>query len=623
MKSLVQRNQFWFGLSVLCIATSMAAAGQSNTDERLIITQGEEWAYFETREMIGTAWREGTFDDSKWKRGKAEFGYGDGNETTVIDFGENAQSKFITTYFRKEFSIADPTVLEHTLLRVLRDDGAVVYLNGQEIHRTQMPAAPAVIQSSTLATYASAGIDESQFEEAYVESPPFIKGKNILAVEIHQSHRATSDMSFDLQLVQWLGGPAITRQPYLQQATPSGITLRWKTRIPCESVVRHGKSPDNLTTTVTVPAPTTDHVVSIGGLTDDERHYYQIGPEGGHPSFTVGGDPEHYFKELPTPGSKMPVQVWALGDSGTADANARRVRDAFLNYNQDVPPDVWLMLGDNAYSVGSATDYQRAVFDTYPTILANTVLWPTLGNHDGMNADSQTLTGPYYDNFTLPSQGESGGLPSGTEAYYAFDYGPVHFVCLDSQDSGRGPNGAMARWLRADLEDTLADWVIAYWHHPPYTKGSHDSDNPRDSAGRLAEMREFIVPILDEFRVDVVLCGHSHSYERSYLLTGHYCPSDTLTDDMILDSGDGRVVGDGAYEKTMSGTGEGTIYAVAGSSGKIGGGPLNHRAIFIGLNELGSVILEIDGDELQGIFLTDLGEVRDTFTIRKEGLAGR
>jgi hypothetical protein len=273
------------------------------------------------------------------------------------------------------------------------------------------------------------------------------------------------------------------------------------------------------------------------------------------------------------------------------------------------------MLGDNAYPWGTDIEYQAAVFEMYPTMLRKSALWPTFGNHDAISADSSTQSGPYYEIFSMPTQAEAGGMPSGTKAYYSFDYANLHFICLDSQGSSRLTTGAMMTWLRADLASTAQRWIIAFWHHPPYSKGSHDSD----IESRLVEMRQNALPILEAGGVDLVLTGHSHSYERSFLLDGHYGLSITLTARMIRDSGDGRVGGTGPYRKPTSGPAphEGAVYAVAGSSGQTSGGLLNHPAMFISLNRLGSMVLDVSGNRLDALFLRENGAIDDRFTVIK------
>jgi hypothetical protein len=252
----------------------------------------------------------------------------------------------------------------------------------------------------------------------------------------------------------------------------------------------------------------------------------------------------------------------------------------------------------------------------YPTILRNTQLWATLGNHDGHTADSATESGPYYDVFTLPRNAEAGGIASGTEAYYSFDYANIHFVCLESYETNRAVAGPMMTWLVNDVASTLQPWVIAFWHHPPYSKGSHDSD----SETRLIEMRQNALPILEAAGVDLVLSGHSHSYERSFFLDGHYGTSATLVPSMMIDAGDGRADGTGVYTKSpvVAAPNEGAVYAVAGSSGRISTAPLNHPAMFISLVELGSMVIDVDGDRLDAVFLNSNGVISDYFTISKE-----
>ncbi|HEX2749360.1 MAG TPA: metallophosphoesterase, partial [Verrucomicrobiales bacterium] len=282
-------------------------------------------------------------------------------------------------------------------------------------------------------------------------------------------------------------------------------------------------------------------------------------------------------------------------------------------------PDFTLQLGDNAYNAGTDTEFQGAVFDMYSAMLRKTTFWSCLGNHETDQATAFVDTYPYFNVYTFPTAGECGGVASGTEHYYSFDYGNVHVISLDSMTASRSSTGAMATWLQADLASTTATWIICIFHHPPYTKGSHNSDSETE----LIQMRQNFNPILEAGGVDLVLNGHSHCYERSYLLDGHYGSSGTLTASMKLDAGSGRPSGTGAYTKPLTGPRDhfGTVYSVAGSSGQISGGSLNHPAYFISLNNLGSLVLDVNGPRLDATFLRENGSIPDTYTIFKQGAA--
>ena len=119
--------------------------------------------------------------------------------------------------------------------------------------------------------------------------------------------------------------------------------------------------------------------------------------------------------------------------------------------------------------------------------------------------------------------------------------------------------------------------------------------------------------------MDLVLSGHSHSYERSFLIDGHYGTSSTFTPSMKKNGGSGREDGTGAYRKPTYGMAahEGAVYAVAGSSGQTSGGLLNHPAMFISLNSLGSMVLDVNGNRLDAAFIDQAGVRRDYFTILK------
>jgi hypothetical protein len=173
-------------------------------------------------------------------------------------------------------------------------------------------------------------------------------------------------------------------------------------------------------------------------------------------------------------------------------------------------------------------------------------------------------------------------------------------------------------------EANKQDWLIAYCHHPPYTRGSHNSDNDRDSEGRMRTIRETVVPLLEEHGLDLMMAGHSHAYERSHLLDGFYGRSTNINEQIHFKSkNDGRPDGTGTnsgiYLKPTRGPAahEGAVYVVAGSSGQTSGGRLQHPVNVISLNVLGSLVLDFDGPRLDATFIDDKAAVRDRFTIVK------
>jgi len=403
---------------------------------------------------------------------------------------------------------------------------------------------------------------------------------------------------------------SLSRGPYLQNGSTTAVTVRWRTSSNAASVVRFGTSASNLDQTVSNTTAKTEHELRLTGLSPNTKYYYSV--ETASAALASGAD---YYYET-SPSAAKPTRIWVLGDPGTANSSQTAVRNAYYNFTGSRHTDLWLMLGDNAYDDGTDSEYQSAVFNMYPTVLRNSVLWPTLGNHDGHSASSSSQTGPYYNVFTLPRNAEAGGVASGTEAYYSFDYGNIHFVCLNSYDVDRAATGAMLTWLKSDLAANTKDWLVAFFHHPPYSKGSHNSDSETE----LVQMRENALPILEDNGVDLVLAGHSHSYERSKFLDGHYGSSSSLTSAHVLDSGSGREDGDGAYQKAVGPVShEGAVYAVPGASGQTSGGSLNHPAMYVSLNVLGSFVLDIDGSRLDAQYLDNNGTRRDYFTLLKGG----
>lgn len=430
------------------------------------------------------------------------------------------------------------------------------------------------------------------------------------------------------------GAGTLTRGPYLQQASPTQMTVRWRNTLYDSGRVRYGSTPATLTEAVdeaTIPRGQFDHVVTLTGLTPNTTYNYSIGsgsdtlapaPADNAATFT--------FTTPPMTGTAVNTRVWVLGDAGTAGntdpSRQASVRDAFYNFTGARTPNLVLQLGDNAYNSGQDSEFQKAMFDMYPTMLRRTVFWSCLGNHETDQATAFVDTYPYFEIYTLPKAAEAGGVASGTEHYYSFDYGNIHFISLDSMTANRtvdDPNtaqnedGPMAAWLRNDLQSNTATWTICFFHHPPYTKGSHNSDTEVE----LVQMRQNFLPILEAAGVDLTLSGHSHIYERSYLIDGHYGLSTTLTPAMKLNASDGRPAGTGAYTKPIAGGGhKGAVYVVAGSAGQATSTQPDypHPAHYFGQVSLGSLVLDINGNRLDATFLRETGATPDTFTIQKQ-----
>jgi hypothetical protein len=446
------------------------------------------------------------------------------------------------------------------------------------------------------------------------------------------------------------GEAALTRGPYLQLVSSSSIHIVWRTLGETTPVVRYGRTLDNLDQVVnanqilvrrqaatgfqsndtvnedvsialplhSAPEGTVQYEAKLEDLESGTQYFYAVYDQA---QCLAGGDSEHFFRTNPTRGVKSPFRFWVVGDSGTGDSNQAAVYDGMRQYiaNQKRELDFFLHVGDMAYPKGTDAEFQRNFFDVYQPTLRHLTCWAAMGNHEGFTSKGLLGEGPYYDAYICPRRAEAGGLASASEAYYSFDYGNVHFICLDSHDLDRKPAGVMAKWLRADLEKTNSDWLVAFFHHPPYTKGSHDSDREH----QLIEMREFIMPILESGGVDLVLTGHSHIYERSMLIDGAY-QTPTTADGVVLDDGDGDPNGDGAYQKSVGlHPNQGVVQVVTGNGGakvsRRGTSPVMKRVVV----EHGSVIVDVSDDTLSAVMVNRESVQRDLFTIVKRGTVTR
>ncbi|MCK4749203.1 MAG: CotH kinase family protein, partial [Bacteroidales bacterium] len=169
-----------------------------STHDTYLITKGDQWRYLVSWDTPDWNWTAVEYDDGLWASGKAQLGYGDGDEETVVSYGGDPDNKIITTWFRKRFVIEDTSLYRRYSLNLLRDDGARVFVNGLEMIRDNM-------QRWSVGAYSPAaetvnGLLESTWFSYSLNPAMFRNGENVIAVEIHQSAGTSSDISFDLQL---------------------------------------------------------------------------------------------------------------------------------------------------------------------------------------------------------------------------------------------------------------------------------------------------------------------------------------------------------------------------------------------------------------------------------------
>ncbi len=184
------------------IAGVLLASGVVPAQE--LIEAGAVWKYDDTGSDLGSAWRAVGFNDNAWASGPAPLGYGDGDEATILSFGPDSRDKHATYYFRRDFQIVDPNITTGLTLHIRRDDGCVVYLNGIEIVRSNMPAG--TITYTTFTSSSVSGSAELAWHEFSLDPSLLLAGTNVLAVEVHQRGPSSSDVTFNLRL-------EVSRQP--------------------------------------------------------------------------------------------------------------------------------------------------------------------------------------------------------------------------------------------------------------------------------------------------------------------------------------------------------------------------------------------------------------------------
>ncbi len=495
---IISSDQLVSGTNLIAVEIHQRSSSSSDisfnlelkTEPAQYIQAGEEWKYLDDGSDQGTAWKETSFDDSSWDSGNAQLGYGDGDETTVLSYGGDSNNKYITYYFRHEFNVSNPNLSDNLKLEILRDDGAVVYINGTEVQRTNMPSG--TIDYLTHASGTIGGSDESIFNEFIISSDQLVTGTNLIAVEIHQRSSTSSDISFDLKLSSTNENQANFRKaPYLiYSGDHTEMIVLWQLLSSYSCTIEWGTDLTYSTGSQTTTEYGDDHQhkYTITNLANSTDYYYRV--IAGTDTITgnfVSGPPEDVSE----------ITFIAYGDTRTNPDKHDLVAQQILNIYSSNPDaqTILLLSGDLVSNGNNEGDWDNQFFDPQYTnmqeLFRSAPLMSALGNHEG----SGTLFEKY---FPYPFY-QSGDF------YWSFDYGPAHITIVD-QYSDYSPGSTQYQWLENDLASTTKKWKILMFHEPGWSAGGH---------GNNTDVQNYIQPLCEQYDVQFVINGHNHYYSRA------------------------------------------------------------------------------------------------------------
>ena len=288
-------------------------------------------------------------------------------------------------------------------------------------------------------------------------------------------------------LIPSLPAQHLTRGPSIWETDSSSFRVAFMSSSTVLGSIEWG--PTEALGNTTTGASTTDHAIRIAGLLPDHFYWYRVLLAG------TAATPVYRtrtFASATSTAAGSDVSFFVFGDCGTGSSGQTRV----ANFLQTWDWDLGLMPGDIIYPSGAASGFDPYFFTPYAATLRSTPFFPTLGNHDVQTSNGQ----PYLDAFHLPTAN------SGTERWYSFDHGRVHFIGLDSTNV----SSTQTTWLRNDLAAARANnaqWIFVTFHHPGYSSGT--------GHGRQQSVYQNWCPVFEEFEVDAVFQGHSHIYERT------------------------------------------------------------------------------------------------------------
>lgn len=507
----------FFGFQNLDFDQQVNAASPASEIE--LLAKGSQWKYLDNGSDQGTTWKSEVFDDSTWSTGNGPLGYSD-PVTTTVNYGSDSHNKFITTYFRTTFTVTDINDITSLNGYMRYDDGAVVYINGEEVARPNM--LPGEILYTT---FAGPSDHEGTDYESFSINPQFIhNGINSVAVEIHQINASSSDLMFDLNLIaneqtQDNESYSVSDLCLTPGANSSEMRFAWYSTGNSSNCVLQGALKEDMTGTefpendsmtfqgTTRPAVNgyTSNYVTVSGLPENMDFVYRVGDGQGNWSeiynfstkdtsdygFLVAGDPQ-------------------IGSKNT-DSDTQGWIDT-LNKSINMFPDTSFLLsvGDQVNTSNNESQYNGFFA---PEQFRSLPIATVIGNHDSSAPN-------YTYHFNNPNVTNYGTTTAGSGYYYT--YGNTLFIMINSNSLNNADQEALIQ--EAINANPNCKWRIISFHHSIYSAASHIDD------GDIEQRRNQMPQYIDKYDIDVVLMGHDHSYTRSYQMLANMPQKDQNID---------------------------------------------------------------------------------------------
>ncbi len=593
----------------------------ANTD--ILVAANSAWKYLDNNSNQGTAWYAPNFNDGSWASGLAELGYGDGNEATVVSFGPDSSNKYTTTYFRQKFNVSDPLKYNGIIARIVRDDGAAVYINGQETFRSNMPSGDINYQTNASSTVG--GSDESAYQTYNIDSSCLVSGENTVAVEVHQDRPDSSDISFMLELA----GVLSTSPSFVPSPTPTVTSV--PTAVPTVSSYTSSDIALNIGKDATeinfswysdeLSASSKVQVAKKSDMTGNEFPASQAGTFSGTVSPAVTG---YYSNKVTVTGLQESTQyVYRLGDGNEANWSP-----VYSFTTRDTEQFGFIAVGDPQIGAGNATtdtigwkDTMSKALSKFPDIsfmmsagdqvennnnesqytgyfapaeLRSLPFAPALGNHDnGANN--------YGYHYNLPNLSSQYGITTPGSSDYYYTYGNVLFMVLNTNNtSGASHKAFMQEAISANPD---AAWKVVMFHQAIYSSASHSTETA------IVNLRAALFPVFDELGVDMVLMGHDHCYTRSYQMKG-----DVPQKDQVVDASGAVVNPTGTLYITLNSASGSKYYDLKAN-------PEAYAAVRTQIKVPTFSYIKVDGNKLSiSTYRTDTMAQTDTYSIVKNAV---